>query len=168
MTMSAFLRLGAGFGLMIFLAACEIEVGDKASPSDSGGDSTPTPGTDIPTPGGGTGGGGGVKPDPGDETKPPAVPGAQSPGSGESFSGAGAKVTFAWTDAEGAVEFELLVQGFGSGGWQTAVHQTTDNFQHTYTLNNTAWTQYRWAVRSIAADSQTSAFTAWRSFTWDP
>jgi hypothetical protein len=96
------------------------------------------------------------------------VPSALSPGGGESFAGPGAKVTFVWTDAEGAEQFELVVQGLGTGGWQTAAHQLTDNFQFTYTLNNAAWSQYRWAVRSIGADSQASDYTAWRSFTWAP
>jgi hypothetical protein len=77
-------------------------------------------------------------------------------------------VTFVWTDAEGAAQFEIVVQGLASGGWQQAAHQVTENFQFNLTLNSQPYTQFRWAVRSIGTDSQTSPYTGWSSFTWTP
>jgi hypothetical protein len=155
--------------LMWMLTACEVELGNPAV--DSGSSSTAAPATGTPGKTGNTGNNNnnnGSDPDPGTGTAAPGVPSALSPGGGESFAGPGAKVTFVWTDAEGAEQFELVAQGLGAGGWQTAAHQVTDNFQYTYTFDNTDWSQYRWAVRSIGPDAQASDYTAWRSFTWTP
>lgn len=171
MKKTPFLRYGlTALTTMFFMSACEIDVGDEETDSSSKSSSTPIVNNPPKNTGGNTGGNtdNGNTPDPDNGVAAPAVPAALNPGGGESFSGAGAKVTFVWTDAEGAAQFELLVQGLGSGGWQTAVHQVTDNFQASYTFSNTDWTQYRWAVRSIGSDDQVSAFTAWRAFTWSP
>ncbi len=160
-------------GTMLYLTACEVQLGNSGEPNVSADN---TPGTtptlpSTPTGGGGTppkpGGGGAPPPDDGG-LKAPGVPALLSPGNGESFAGAGKKVTFVWTDAEGAAQFEIVVQGLGSGGWQQVAHQVTDNFQFNLTLNSQPYTQFRWAVRSIGTDSQVSAFTGWSSFTWAP
>jgi hypothetical protein len=159
-------------GVTVFFSACEMKVGDSsevASPSNNDTQAvTPTPAS--------TDEGGTPKPDNGGNTPPPdnggtqapGVPALLSPGDGESFAGSGKNVTFVWTDAEGAAQFEIVVQGLASGGWQSVAHQVTDNFQFNLTLNSQPYTQFRWAVRSIGADSQTSDFTGWSAFTWTP
>ncbi len=157
---SAILVAGA-IGLVMYGTACEVNIGNPASPSSGGGDSTPR------TP---TGGGGTPTPDdggtPGGGLKAPGVPVPISPGNGDAFSGAGQKVRFMWTDAEGAAQFEVVVQGLSGGGWQPVAQQVTDNYEFTLTMDSQPYTQYRWRVRSIGTDSQTSAFTGWRSFSW--
>lgn len=161
--------------LMLFQTACEMEVGsadEVSAPVSQPIVNATTPAQTVNT--GNTGNTGNNNNNTGNNgtqnptTPAPGVPSVLSPGNGESFSGGGAKATLVWTDAERAVQFEVVVQGFGSGGWQAAAHTITDNFQYTYSLNNTAWTRYRWAVRSLSADSQASAFTAYHEFTWTP
>ncbi|MFO7535962.1 MAG: hypothetical protein R6X19_09840 [Kiritimatiellia bacterium] len=168
MTITIFYRVCGmpvlALGAALFLSACELEIGDEKSPSSSSDSSTPTGNT-------GTGkdtGGANQNPDtdePTDRTAAPGVPTLLSPGNNETVSGS--KVTLVWTDAQGAVEFELAIQGLGSGGWQAAANPVTDAFEFSYSLNP-AWTQYRWAVRSVGADGQKSGFTAWRSFSGTP
>jgi hypothetical protein len=152
------LALGAAF----FFSACELEIGDEQSASSSSDNAPPTGNT-----GKNNTGGGNQNPDtdePTDGTAAPGAPTLLSPGNNETVSGS---VTLVWTDAEGAVEFELAIQGLGSGGWQAADSTQTDDFKFIYSINP-AWTQYRWAVRSIGADGQKSGFTAWRSFSGTP
>lgn len=154
-------------GVAVFMSACELEIGDPASVVSSGGgdnNNSASTGKNNNNNTGNTGSNNNNnEPPPG--TQAPGVPGLLSPGSGEVVSDS--KVTFVWTDAEGAVEFELAVQGLGSGGWQSAANPLTDEFQYTYSLNP-AWTQYKWAVRSIGSDGQKSAFTGWRAFSTTP
>lgn len=154
-------------GLAALLAACELEFGNSGKGTGTGGDSTPTGtvntgGTDK------TDGGGKPTPVVPGGTTAPGVPRAISPDEGEKFSGAGAEVTFEWTDAEGAAEFEVLVQGLAAGGWRPAARTVTDNFAFTLALAGQPYSQFRWTVRSLSASSTPSAFTAWLSFSWSP
>ena len=171
-------RLALTAGMVVSFTACEVNVGDSAettttdmsfpSSTPTTGDSTShsKPNTDTQTDNDNN-----SNPDDqtDDTTSPaPGVPKILSPGNGDHFTGSGAKVTILWTDAQGAEQFELVIQGLGSGGWQGLVDKTMDGFQYTYTLNGQSLTQFRWAVRSISSTGVASAFTAWSSFTWSP
>ena len=150
-------------GVLLAVSACEMQFGNAALPTTDGGT---TPAINTDTTGKKTNTDGKTTPDDGGGTEAPGVPTVLAPGNGEGFSGAGARVTFIWTDAPRAEQFELVILGLGSSGWQQAVDKVPDAVQFTYTLSSQPWPQFRFKVRSIGADSQTSAYTGWSSFTW--